>query len=237
MPPKHSTAADLIIALRDPQVLEAIAEIFETKLQSLLTTVSELKEENAQQSVQISKLQNELLMMTSRTEALDAYTRRDNLLITGLPTESFAEAAATADAGEGQPSQSVEQSVLALFNTKLGVAIQPSDISIAHRLKKRDVSGHHPPMTVVRFTNRKAREAVYGARRLLKSHNEKIFINEDLTKATANLYKQARLLARSRLIHSTWTTSCCVYIKQSPDARPQKLSSLGDLPCSPPVNN
>jgi hypothetical protein len=43
-------------------------------------------------------------------------------------------------------------------------------------------------MTLVRFTNRKAREAVYGARRQLKYNKDKIFVNEDLPKTTAELF-------------------------------------------------
>jgi uncharacterized coiled-coil protein SlyX len=235
MPPKQNTADDLIIALRDPRVLEAIAGIFELKLQPMLDTITELKDENARKSVQIEKLQNHLRSVTSRVEELETYTRRDNLLIAGLPTDSFAEASATTNSEEGRPSQSVEQSVLNLFNHKLGVPIQPCDISIAHRLRKQDANDVRPPMTIVRFTNRKAREAVYGARRQLKNGKDKIFINEDLPKTTADLFRQARLLVRAHVIHSAWTSSCCVYIKSSSDVncRPQKVSSLGDLPRSP----
>jgi uncharacterized coiled-coil protein SlyX len=97
MPPKQNTVDDLIIALRDPRVLEAIAGIFELKLQPMLDTITELKDENARKSVQIEKLQNHLRSVTSRVEARETYTRRDNLLIAGLPTDSFAEASATAD--------------------------------------------------------------------------------------------------------------------------------------------
>jgi hypothetical protein len=119
MPLKQNTADDLIIALRDPRVLEAIAGIFQSKLQPLINSITELKEESARKSSQIIKLQSDLQSMSSRVVALESYTRRDNLLITGIPANSYAEASATADAEESQPSQSVEQSVLNLFNQQL----------------------------------------------------------------------------------------------------------------------
>ena len=86
-----------------------------------------------------------------------------------------------------------------LFNHQLHLQIQPNDISITHRLKKRNVSDAGPPVTMIRFTNRKAREAVYKARRQLRGTPNCIFINEDLTKSTADLFRQAR-----QLVSSSW---------------------------------
>lgn len=230
MAPKQQTVEDLIVALRDPRVLEALAGIFETKLQSVII---ELKKDSDQKATLISKLQTDLQSANSRIEALEAYTRRDNLIIAGLPIETFADVAATQETSSqgAEHSQSVEQSVLRLFNEQLGVRVLPSDISIAHRLKKRaNIAG--PPSTVVRFTNRKAREDVYAARRNLRHASARIFINEDLNRTTADLFRQARLLVRSKRIHQAWTSSCTVYIKETgePNCRPKKVLSLADLP-------
>jgi hypothetical protein len=232
MGPKQQITDDLIIALRDQRVLDALASVFETKLQSVVT---ELKLVNERQATQITKLQSDLQSAASRIEALEQYTRRDNLLITGMPIETYAESASTEGPGETslreEHSKSVEVSVLKLFNDQLGVQIKSSDISIAHRLKKRaNVPG--PPTTIVRFTNRKAREAVYNARRKLRNEPTRVFINEDLNRSTADLFRQARQLVRSRRIHSTWTSSCAVYIKETNElnCRPKKISSVADLP-------
>jgi hypothetical protein len=248
MPPKTASITDeLINALRDPRVLDALAGVFETRLQPLLDSIQELKTDNERKSAQITKLQGELQSADARLNALESYTRRDNLLITGLPVETFAEAAAVSagtNATEPESSWAVEQSVLKLFNDKLGVPIKSCDISVAHRLKKRSRTDARPPVTIVRFTNRKAREAVYGARRQLKpkdgavpttSVQPAIFINEDLTQATAELFHQARQLVRQKVIHSTWTSSCAVYIRDTgePSCRPRKISSAGELPRAP----
>lgn len=235
MPPKLSTADDLIIALRDPRVMDALAGIFEAKLQPLIESVTQLKIDNELKSKQIAKLQGDLQSASARIESLESYTRRDNLLITGLPMESYAEATATN--AESEPSLATEQAVLKLFNEQLGVQISSADISIAHRLKKRHSTNTRsvdtrPPVTIVRFTTRKAREAVYNARRQLKGNSTPIFINEDLSKSTAELFHQARQLVRAKVLHSTWTSSCMVYIRDTgePSCRPRKIMSLGELP-------
>ena len=155
MPPKANATGDLIIALCDPQVLEAIGEILQHRLEPLLQTIAELKVENARKTTHIVKLQSDLDSVTSRLHDLETYARRDNLVITGLPIESYSEAASTANSVECLPNQSVEQSVLKLFNQQLGVSVQSGDISIAHWIKKRASTSTSPPVTVGRFTSRK----------------------------------------------------------------------------------
>jgi len=237
MPQKLAISDELIIALKDARVLEALGAIFESKLQPLLESVNELKQENLRKGSQIAKLQQDLHSATTRIEALEMYTRRDNLLIAGLPIESYAEAVTTTQPGapDSQPSESVEQTVINLCTQQLGVKITPNDISIAHRIPtKRSGNITGPPMTIVKFSNRKAREAVYAARRKLRDASTRgIFINEDLNKATADLFRQARQLVRDHSIHSTWTSSCSVYIKETSESRPKKVLTRADFPSAP----
>lgn len=232
MAPKTNLTEELVIALRDRRVQDALAEILEAKLQPLLVSIAELQADNARKSAQIGKLQEDLQSATARVEALEIYSRRDNLLITGLPIDSYADSAGSG--AEGESSQALELAVLKLFNQQLGLPTSPTDLSIVHRLKKARPSDPRPATTMVRFTNRKAREAVYSARRQLKRSPTPIFINEDLNKSTAELFHQARQLVQQKMIHSTWTSSCVVYIKDTgePNCRPRKISSLDDLPRS-----
>jgi len=70
---------------------------------------------------------------------------------------------------------------------------------------------------------------VYNARRRLRNSSERIFINEDLSVATTNLFYEARQLVKDRRIHSSWTYWCSVYINESATDRPKKISCLDDL--------
>lgn len=236
MPPKVNVAGDLIIALRDTQVLEAIGEILQHRLEPLLLTIAELKGENAAKTTRIAKLQSDLDSVTSRLLDLEASARRDNLVVTGLPIESYSEAASTTSSAESVPNRSVEQTVLKLFNQQMGVVVQSEDISIAYRIKKKGASANlSPPITIVRFTNRTIRETIYAARSQLKNNKDKIFINEDLNKTTSDIFYKARKLVKEKVIHSTWTSACEVYIKErgDPDCRPKKIRVYSDLPKSP----
>ena len=229
---RNSTVEDLIIALKDPRVLEAISAAV---VHPLLVSIAELKKENEANAAKILKLQNELSSANNRIETLEQYTRRDNLLIEGLPVQSFAEAGSTGATEE--PNKAVEDSLLKLFNEKLGVRVTDKDISIAHRLKKAN-SSTRPPTTIVKFTNRKVREAVYAARRNLKPSPgtdpalyPHIFINEDLSKSTAAVFQSARQAVKAKQIHRTWTSSCAVFVKVTPDpnCRPRKITTISDL--------
>jgi len=77
---------------------------------------------------------------------------------------------------------------------------------MSNRLPKRpNVPG--PSTVMVRFANRRTREAVYPARRNLRSFLKAIYINEDLNKSTTELFRQARQLVKSRQIGKAWTAA------------------------------
>jgi len=185
------------------------------------------------QATKISKLESDLQKANSRVDELEAYTRRDNLVISGLPVESYAEASSSTEQdGRGESSEGTEKSLLKLFNDQLKVNVSPADISVAHRLRKRGGSSavnSGPPAVIVRFTNRKTRDRVYNARRELRNMNTRIFINEDLNQSTNKLFFNARHLVKSRIIHSAWTYTGNVFIKETSTSRPRRITSTDDL--------
>jgi len=68
---------------------------------------------------------------------------------------------------------------------------------------------------IVRFTNRRTRDRVYNARRELRNMSTRIFINEDLNQSTNKLFFHARHLVKSRRIHSAWTYTGNVFVKET----------------------
>jgi len=89
------------------------------------------KQENEKQSVRIAQLEFKLQAASDSVEALEAYSRRDNLIISGLLVGNCVEAVVTKNTNReesaGLPNSSVERSVLKLFNEQLGVSFQPTD--------------------------------------------------------------------------------------------------------------
>ena len=138
-------------------------------------------------------------MANNKIDELEAYNRKTNLIILEIPQTTFA-GAISQPSQDGEPATSsttVENAVLDLVNKRLGVKVTSADISIAHRLRQRS-SSSRPPSVIVRFTNTKARDAVYQVRRSLKNSDPSIYINEDLTKSNADLYRQARSLVKDK---------------------------------------
>jgi len=157
----------------------------------------------------------------------------DNILIQGLP-ENFAEAAADATQVEHDnrtdTSVNAEMQFLQFCRTKLNLNLSETDICTAHRLPRttRVASGRVPkpgprPL-IVRFNNRKTRSRVMAARKLLRQDpNNRIYINEHLTKSASDLFAVARALKGESRLSRTWTFNGRVYVK------------IVDSPSSPPV--
>jgi ribosome biogenesis protein Nip4 len=229
---------DFVTALSDKRVKDKLSEILQENLQAAFDKIDELKKQTEKQGAEIAKLKSDLSVAYNKIDDLESYNRRDNLIITGLPSTSYAEASSGESATdntahmESEHARATEESVLALCQ-QLQVQITTSDISIAHRLKKRgNPNNRGPPAVIVRFTNRKARDAVYAARFLLRNRRDKIYINEDLTANVAKVFAEARQLVKQRIIYSAWTKAGAVFIKQdsSPSCRPTRILSADDLP-------
>lgn len=80
MPPKRDTAStsvsveDLVNALQDRQVVEAIGSMFENKLKAVYQEVHQLKNENLQHKQEINELKSKLMKSDEKLNALEAYT-------------------------------------------------------------------------------------------------------------------------------------------------------------------
>ena len=191
-------------------------------------TIREVKAENARLNGKCEGLIAENLRLTKsveeqkkRLDDMDAYSRSDNLIIRGLPERRAAErASASPSLDDGasalkEGSGSVEATVLDFCNEVLGVRVDERDISIAHRLKATKNEQVRP--VIVRFVNRKTRNAVYEARKRLKDLNKSIFVSEHLSKSASDLFYEARKLLKEKKIHGTWTQNGQVLVKFSSD--------------------
>ena len=256
MPPKLKTD-DLIEAILDGKVVEALAkalspflkkiidESLDDKLATLTKTVSDVQQSNAKLQAQMTMLKKEnddmrvqLTTQGGRLESIEAYSRLDNLIIKGLPETSYAERASkgSADADESlhaESNSSVESTVISFCRDALHVAVTPSDISIAHRLRTGGKDKVRP--VIIRFTNRRIRDSVFRAKKLLKNQSKPIYISEHLTKSSSELFYESRKLLREKKIHSTWTNNGQVFVKVSanPSAKPLLIKCHADLSVLP----
>ena len=136
-----------------------------------------LQSENQSLRLNHNKQVDKLSMEIS---SLQSHTRRNNLIVKGLPESSFAEAAT--DASTDDVTQQVTwsshsvclKSTADLISSSLGLQLAPSDISFAFRMKKGKQDVHRP--LFISFNNQKLRDQVYQVRTRLKGKN--IYINK-----------------------------------------------------------
>ena len=213
--------------LDDPRVEEKLQNI----LKSLLMTVSKeitkpLEDKIGELSVLVKRLQSDLALSDSRLDDLTAenrklrndlqtaaaevrnleqYSRRDNLVISGLPA-TFAETAAATDESFSDSQGSTEQKVLDLCNLSLGLQLSSDDISSAPRLKSSRNHGASL-LILLRFTR-------CSTRFKLKNENsgkrpcDRIYINEDLIDFNRRLLGAAKQHVKNKSIKSAFTSNC-----------------------------
>jgi hypothetical protein len=243
---------DIIEALLDTRVQEGlrqclkdsiadiVSQCVDAKIKPLQDSINELKLESSHARKVSKELEKENISLRKQIDDLEAYSRRDSVIIYGLKESSFADAAsarlssAPPNAGinlSPESCASTERAIVEFSNKTLNVPLLQTDISIAHRLVKNRNDAHPAPI-VVKFTNHRARNAVYAARKTLAQNKSGVYINEHLIQRRATLYREARLLVKAKKLQGAWTSGGVVFIKLSnlPDSRPIRVDEICDLP-------
>jgi prefoldin subunit 5 len=246
--PRHNELSpeDFLKVLNDTAVQEKLCEIFNNSIKlivreifdpiekqmkkdidELKATIQPLQLKIDERTEQLKNLQavnstlsEKLVKERMAREELEQYSRRENLIITGIPA-TLAERVG-ADQGEqnrlGYESSTVTTNKVVTFcNEVLHLDINPSDISIAHRCKLR--RGSDIPPILVRFVRRFKRDEVFRAKALLKTYNasrpinNRSYINEDLTESNRRLMGVARKAVVERNLDSAWSSNCRIFVK------------------------
>lgn len=236
----------LINALSNERVVEAFSKLllptFTAEVNKQLESfreiivkrdaeINELKKENAQ-------LRNSTRQQTQQIESLENYTRVDNIIVHGLP-ESVAAVVGNQGPDQRQPNEDVftsEKIFTDFCRDKLHIGVNPSDISICHRLpapRNSDRTTSRP--MIVRFSNRKLKAKIIAARKDLKGTN--IYVNEHLTKHTSEMFATARRLVKEKRLLGAWTVNGRLVVKVATDqgtdtktiSSPLELSGLSAI--------
>ena len=95
----------------------------------MVETITELRSDN-------NNLHRSLTAAERRIDAREAYSMRPHIIISGFPTSSFVEAAASTDSQStihsAEHADATEAVVIKLFNDNLNIAITRQDISVVH---------------------------------------------------------------------------------------------------------
>ena len=111
------------------------------------------------------------------SDALDQYSRRENVRITGIPE------------GEGTEENLVDKIIQVA--SSMGVVIDVSSFNDVHRLGVKRPGQNR--QIIVRFMNRTLKIKFLSGRKNLKNTDYKnVFINEDMTKLRFKLFQMVR---------------------------------------------
>ena len=223
---------------------EIMEQMKATLLGDILNEINALKqdihrirlESNNKEEV-IATLKAEVDTVTQKCDALEQYSRRNSLRISGIPEKG---------------NEDVGETTLRLFNTVMNIVppIDIKDIDRVHRTGAK-IDGRNRQV-LVKFATYRNRQRVYRAKSALKPGNQegarpltladfmtdgqppaavasgsgvetgpdinhtpglRIFINEDLTAQRASLLYQARQLKKKREINDCWSVDGQILIK------------------------
>ena len=182
-------------------------------IRSLLRSSLDPERQIEKNTEKINDLETEVSRLTLELDELEQYGRRNAIRIFNPDWPE-------------QTDENTDEMVLQLIHQKLNIRDFPIWlISRSHRVGQKRNDGTPRPI-LVKFISYRAREQVFKARRLLP---QGVYVNEDLTQATAQLAYQARQLRRNGLIDETWTYDGRVFIKKNGRSRGVLVRSLEDL--------
>ena len=165
----------------------------------------------------IAEKDKQIECLEEKVEELEQYSRRDNIIITGLKTRHRTYARAStqviSDAhNQNAPEEelkNLEHQIIGFLNNKLELNIKPADINAFHTIKNKQREKHDD--IIIRFISRKNKVEVLKQSRKLKGTN--IYINEHLTPKNNEIAKKARLLRKQGKISRALIRDCKVFIK------------------------
>lgn len=200
-----------------------------TKLSKQQEQLIGLMEEVKLLKVLLSDRDKRIAELEQKVDDLEQYTRRDDLVITGLDVKhrSYARVAANINTTEDSPHEellTLEQQVVTFLQDK-NIDIKHEDISICHTLPTR--SDKLKSSIVIRFISRKSRNNLIMQARKLKGTN--VYINEHLTKKNGTIAREARLLKKHKKIAATWTRNGNIWIKIKEGTQARMVKELKDL--------
>lgn len=215
---------NVIAAKLEEQVVEKVYQAVSLDLKKYTDEVGTMKKK-------IAEIKKETKVLQDEKEDAEQYSRRNCLRIYGIP--------------EG-PEVKTDELVLHLFNTKLGLTVQPDAIDRSHRISPRPSyaadEGREPSTSptyasttrrnkprpiIVKFSRYNVRNDVYRARtRLKNADGPKIWLKEDLTTKRASLFWE---LVNSKKSKSCWTQDGNIFALSTRDSKKTRIRTTQDI--------
>lgn len=160
-------------------IKDVMRQIFEDEeyLATLVSRVCEhagIQKQLGTLEEKVTELQKENLSLKTQLDAVEQYSRKPNIKISGIAEEK---------------NENLNKVVISLIKDRMQIDIEDRDISICHRIGKQKNKEQRRPV-IVRFANLSLKQKIMAKRSSLK--NTSIFINDDLTQLRYDLFLKCR---------------------------------------------
>lgn len=210
---RGETAAEMPITVQnDDQVVtvailrQTLNEVVNNALDIKLAVLNEVREENAQLKQYVETLE-------SKIDALESYSRRNNIVVHGIPTST--------------DENPVEVSIK--LGEAIGVILAPTEIDAAHRLPSKNKNA--PPPLIIKFVSRLKRDEIFTKVRRAKLTDDKthakIYCNEHLTAKNQFLRTYAKCLWERYIV---WARNGSIFCRSKEEgSRAIRLATKEDV--------
>ena len=207
------------------QLQQDLLAIKDTVIKNLLDENKRLKERVKSLKENYDEHQDHIIDIEKQSQALEQYTRHNNLEICGIPNNISDEA--------------LETKCIEILEA-VDISVDNSEIEACHRLPTNRRNKNKPKTVIVKFTNRKFVEAACSKnnREKLKScnkielgfaENTELFFNENLSTFFQHLSWMCRVMKRKKLITGSWFCGGKLYYKVSDTSKPVKVMHSSEL--------
>ena len=187
-------------------------EIFELnkRLEKLEKSNQDLKKENSELKTANDVLSKKLTEVQNNCDNLDQMSRKNNLLIHGLPE---------------QENCSLEDGAIRFLNSHFDIKATVTDFQSITKMSTNN--DNKPPAVMLEFKDMKKRKLVLEKRKLLK--NKGISITQHLAPSRAKMLKKANELVKNKKVQQAWSAEGKIFIKQNENGRILQIKALSDL--------
>ena len=201
----------------------------QTELVTLLTEIRDLRANVEEKEKRIQELELKVMdleKLGKRLDDLELFTRKEDVIISGLAVTPRSYATTLTSGGERgendlglrvEEQQTLESQVIQFMRGK-GIYLDKNNLAACHLLPVKTPENPSAtarpsaiPSIIIRFVNRKHKSELL--KQGVKLKGTRVFMNEHLTAKNGAIAKEARSLWKDKKIKGTWTRDCKVLIK------------------------
>lgn len=168
---------------------------------------------------EIEALYKRISDLETRLESQEQYSRRTSLRFHNIRVPTDAE-------GRIIHPVNTDEIIINLCHEKLGLELSQNDIGRSHVIGK---VRNGKSQVIVRFISYRVRNMVFSNKKLLKDHEDGVFITENLTTFRSSLTKRLSQLKSDNRIYTYWTLDGRIFVKVTEGSRKKIVNNFDDI--------